>query len=324
MPMTDNPANMRQQARGIASNKSARAAWSELKSWASGKGPIAMKSAADEFIAIHGRSPEAAILLPEVLHSASWGMSPMERHGMLAGHRPSPMLGRPSPTQFNPREPKEMLPLSILFRPKQKDDAPRLGAMIPLDSQHDPVYLKDAQFRMRGSADLTLPKPFPGPQQKSFDPAKSPDSFHMGAQASSGGELLRNLVHNMRTHGRDDFTRSHSMPMRDAPLAKTLASKPIPAQAPKPKAAKPKTAKPKAAKARKIKSKSKKRVVRKAKPARKKARVPSREPAKRALAKTAKSSKKRVIRAPIRKTARKSPATKARSRPRLHARKSRR
>lgn len=278
MPMNDNPANLRQQAHDIASKaKSARSAWSELKTWASGKGPLAMKSAADEFMATHARSPEAAIIIPEVLQSASFGMSPMERQGLLTG-RPSPMLGRPSPTQFNPMASREMFSLSNFFKPKQNEAMPRLGAVIPVDAQRDPVYLKDAQFRMRGSADVTLPKPSLGPArppQKSFDASKSPDSLHMGAQGGSGGEILHNLVQNMRTHGRDDFTLSHSMPMRDASAMKALL-------APAPKTAKPKAAKPKAKK-RTVKPKRAKKVVKQA-----------RKPAKKA--KTKKTTKRPLVR----------------------------
>ncbi|NYZ74431.1 hypothetical protein H0O00_04775 [Candidatus Micrarchaeota archaeon] len=293
MPMNDNPANLRQQARAIASKaKSATSAWSELKTWATGKGPLAMKSAAEEFMAVHGRSPEAAILLPEAMHSASWGMSPAQRQDLLIGQRPSSMLDRSSPTQFNPREPKEMLPLSIFFRPKQKASGPMLGAIIPLDSQHDPVYLKDAQFRMRGAAEVALPKPSLGqahPTQKSFDASRSPDSFHMGVQGSSGGEVLRSLVERMRSHGRDDFTISHSMPMRDAPEAKSFLHGPDTA-----KTAKTRTSKPKSKK-RAVKA------VRKAKQTRK-------------TAKKAAKTRKSVQRAFAKKTTRKARATKARSR----------
>ncbi|MDD5172482.1 MAG: hypothetical protein PHF60_05620 [Candidatus ainarchaeum sp.] len=283
MSMTDNPANLRQQARTIASSKPARAAWSELKSWAAGKGPIAMKSAADEFIAIHGRSPEAAILLPEVMQSAAWGMPPMERPGMLAGQRPSPMLGRTSPTQFNPREPKEMLPLSLFFRPKQ-NSAPQLGAVIPVDAQHDMVYLKDAQFRMRGAAGASLPKPMLSQaSQKSFDASKSPDSFHMGAQGSQGGEILRNLVQRMRTHGKDDFTQSHSISIRDLPAPKARAL----------------IAAPKTAKTRKriLKTTSAKKKAKPAKATRKvSARKPARRPARKApIRKPARIKAKRAV-----------------------------
>jgi hypothetical protein len=226
-----------------------------------------MKSAADEFMAIHGRSPEAVILLPEVLQSASWGMSPMERQGLLAGQRPSLMLGRPSPNQLNPTAPKEMPSLSLFFRPKQKDGAPQLGAVVPVDAQHDPVYLKEAQFRMRGAAGATLAKPTPSQaQQKSFDASKSPDSFHMDAQSSQGSEVLRNLVQTMRTHGKEDMSRSYSMSIRDLPAPKAIAQK-ITVQKTK-------------AKKRMLKTKSAKK---KAKPAKK----PAKTLARKALSRTA-------------------------------------
>ena len=236
MSMTDNPANLRQQARTIASGtKSARAAWSELKSWAAGKGPLAMKRAAEEFLTIHSRSPESAVLMPEVMHSAAWGMSPTQRHEMVAGQRFSPALGRPSP-QIQPRSATEMLPLTMFFRPKQKNSAVQLGTVIPLDSSVDPVYLKDAEFRARGTSMTVLPKPVLSQAgQKPFDPSRSPDSFGRGVEAGEGSQLMKNLIQRMRAHGREEFTSSHSISIHDLPAPKPSAPKVAPAVA-RPKA----------------------------------------------------------------------------------------
>src|SRR5574337_1170726 len=70
--MQNTPLDLASQARQIArSGMPARAAWGELKSWASDKGPMALRSAAMEFISVYGRNPEAALLMPEVMRSSS-------------------------------------------------------------------------------------------------------------------------------------------------------------------------------------------------------------------------------------------------------------
>lgn len=201
---------LRRQARAIAEkNSGAREAWQELQGWAGGRGPLAMKSAMAEFLSVHGGSPEAASIMPEIIRGASAVFPPRERGELfeLSVRRPMPADLRPNPLPPRPTmgvsggKPQ----LSIAFQPSR--EPPRLGVVERLTPGHDHAYLRDTPLRMRDQIQSSLGKPQiraaeAKKEDKRFDSGKSPDSFSMGAQ--SGERLVNNLIHSVRSHGKDE------------------------------------------------------------------------------------------------------------------------
>lgn len=183
----DSPSDLRSQARQIAHGaKSPRAAWGELKSWAAGKGPFAMRSAAIEFLSVYGRDPEAQLLMPEVMQSSSGIQMPQRNLMDLAINlRPGSDFVRP---QFR-IEPKSM----------------------PAKAQPHQVQLKTS---------LELPR---RPEPLQFDATKSPDSRVMSA--SKGHHIVRSLIHKIKSHASDAPHNYQGEPMKKKAKSKKMTKR---------------------------------------------------------------------------------------------------
>jgi hypothetical protein len=64
-------------------NREPRRAWTELNSWAFGKGPTAVKAAIMGFLDQHGSRPESVAIIPEIARAASQ-LPPIDRSAMLS------------------------------------------------------------------------------------------------------------------------------------------------------------------------------------------------------------------------------------------------
>jgi hypothetical protein len=223
--MVDSPENLRRQARALAAKgNGANEAWSDLRSWASGKGPLAMKSAMIEFVSLHGRSPEAALLMPQLLNDRS--LSEPERKEILGlakrlpslrsgtSERLAPVfsapLPRPTPTH-NSREPHQAFTLPL---------------------SRDPSAMRDVHLVIRERARLSLERPsLQSLETPRFDASKSPDTFVMGAGMHKGEHLVRSLVDKLRGHARDEhpvqvISGEPKQGSKAKPKAKTTKRKP--------------------------------------------------------------------------------------------------
>ncbi len=179
--MVDNPDSLRKQAHSIASSaRRPDEAWSELRIWASGKGPLASKFAMIEFVSLHGSSPEAALLIPQLMRDKS--LSSAERKEMLSmGFR------------------SEIEPNGVSVRPKL--DAPKTASALAPRAQvqlqrdfHDP---REMHLALREQAVPALQLPA---RSARFDASRSPDSHVFSAGSHKGERLIRNLVEKMRGH----------------------------------------------------------------------------------------------------------------------------
>jgi hypothetical protein len=185
----DSPLDLALQARQIAkSGMPPRAAWSELKSWASGKGPLALRSAAMEFISVYGRSPEAQLLMPEVMRSSS-GFAPFPQRPSLFGFSPhvKPDLKMAQP--------------GINIEPK-------FTAKAPLE-----------KIQMKTS--LELPKRPELSEPLHFDASKSPDTRVLSA--SKGHGIMHSLIHKIRSHASEHVP--HIAPKESKPASRKRKSK---------------------------------------------------------------------------------------------------
>lgn len=225
--MVDSPESLRRQARTIASRgDDPNASWSELRSWASGKGPVAMKSAMIEFISLHGASPEAALLMPRLMSDQS--LSAVERKEVLALSKQT-LQPRPGMEALKPRlglpAGKGVLRAAEPFRP------------FHLPSPGADGDARELHLQIREKARLSLhplsPKP---PEIPRFDPTKSPDSVAMGAAMHKGEHLVHSLVEKLRGHARDERPAEKKPKARaksrspKAPAKKTPAPKKAPAK----------------------------------------------------------------------------------------------
>jgi hypothetical protein len=212
----DSPADLALQARQIAkSGMPPMAAWGELSSWASGKGPVALRSAAMEFISVYGRTPEAQRIMPEVMRSSS-------------GFAPLPP--RPSIFEFrSPVKPELRMPKPGLnFEPK-------FTAKAPLEK----IQIKTA---------LELPKRIS--EHVHFDSSKSPDTFSAG----SGHNIIHSLIHKMRGHAAEHIPHL-GVPAKKASSSKKSARKQVSTVKKLIRKKKPAKAKVKRAKSRKSRRK---------------------------------------------------------------------
>ncbi|HSB46586.1 MAG TPA: hypothetical protein VLD37_01125 [Candidatus Bilamarchaeum sp.] len=189
----DTPGDLALQARQIArSGMPARAAWGELKSWASDKGPVALRSAAMEFISVYGRNPEAQLLMPEVMRSSS-GFSPLP-------HRQS---------VFDFRAP--LKPELKAARPALNFE-PKFTAKAPIDQ----IQIKTA---------LEMPKrPVMG-EPAHFDSSKSPDTYVLSA--SKGHNIVSSLIHRVRSHASDAVAHLSPRPESSPKAPERKAKKPV-------------------------------------------------------------------------------------------------
>ena len=180
-------------ARGDDPNSS----WSLLRSWASGKGPLAMKSAIIEFISAHGTSPEAALLMPRLMNDQT--LSPLERKEALALSKHGPQMHG---AQAESLKPKFSAPSgkSIALRP---DDSFRPVFSLPSPSDH--AAMRAMHLTIRENTRISLERPAPrGLETPRFDPSKSPDSVVMNAGMHKGEHLVHSLVEKLRSHARDE------------------------------------------------------------------------------------------------------------------------
>ncbi len=191
--MVDSPENLRRQARAIAARgNDANVSWSELRSWASGKGPVAMKSAMIEFISAHGSSPEAALLMPRLMSDQS--LSAIERKELLSFSKQT-VQPRPGFEALKPR----------LSAPSGKPSALRPAEMprhFQLPSPADHADVRELHLLIREKTKMSLlPKPLETPR---FDSTRSPDSVVMSAGMHKGEHLVHSLVEKLRSHARDE------------------------------------------------------------------------------------------------------------------------
>jgi hypothetical protein len=239
--------DLRKEARTIAAGgKGARQAWTDLRQWASKRGPAASKCAMMEFLSAYGGTPEAAFVMPEIMRSASTVFSPEERTELvgLASKKPSFNDSKPL---MPPIGPKPSMPiasarpsLALSFKPSVRENmAPRLGAIEPIVPSADHAYLRDMPIRMRDRIEASsLRAPMAGLPKESanmggrddtrsfqFDPHKSPDSAYLGA--NKGEHIVRSLIHSMRSHGRDEIPHMAPAPIAAKPKArkKTIAKR---------------------------------------------------------------------------------------------------
>jgi hypothetical protein len=204
-----NPDELRRRARLIAnSGKNARSTWEELKKWASGKGPAAMKGAMIEYLNFFGSSPESAAMLPEILRNASLLPSPQERREIfrLAKYKKHAIAEHQGLSMKSDMPVEKSRPsLSLTFNPAPPTDLPRLGAIAPLSPAADHSKIRDLHFSMRERMSVQIrdswraAAPVASPV---FDPTKSPDTFVMGAH--KGEHLVKSLIHTLRSHGSDE------------------------------------------------------------------------------------------------------------------------
>lgn len=182
----NDPSILRKQAHAIASSgKPSSTVLSELKHWASQNGPVAHKLAIIEFITLHGSSPEAVTLMPELMRTASHTNSPVERKELLLiannlrssfGGR-SGALGmqsnRPSAqVQLPPRDPRSFI------------------------SSGD---IRDSHLRLRESLSTSLGAMLP--EEPRFNPSKSPDSLQLSSHKAE--QIMKHLIERMKSHSSD-------------------------------------------------------------------------------------------------------------------------
>lgn len=233
--------DLRKEARTIAAGgKGARQAWADLRQWASKRGPAASKCAMMEFLSAYGGTPEAAFVMPEIMRSASTVFSPDERTELIGLASKKPAFNDSKPL-LPPIGPKPSMPiasarpsLALSFKPSVRESpAPRLGAIEPIVPSADHAYLRDMPIRMRDRLETSsLRAPMPGMPRESgmvngrddavrafqFDPHKSPDSAHLGA--NKGEHIVRSLIHSMRSHGRDGMPHMSPAPIAAKPKAR--------------------------------------------------------------------------------------------------------
>ncbi len=117
--------NLMEKARTLAKGRDATEAWSRLKEWANSQDhPFAMKVAVFQFLELHATNPDAARIIPEVLHNAArLPLEKSERKNLsamadralkahelnLRASRPIPISGdMPAPVFFlNPMKSRE-------------------------------------------------------------------------------------------------------------------------------------------------------------------------------------------------------------------------
>ncbi len=200
--MVDNPVSLRKQAHSIAASaRRPDEAWSELRIWASGKGPLALKSAMIEFISVHGTSPEAALLMPQLLRDRS--LSSLERKEMLSMQ-------------------SELEPKADLIRPRlEAPKAAFLSAVSHPHANHNDVRDMHLVLRERALPTLGMPK------ASRFDASKSPDSHTFSIGMHRGERLVRNLVEKMKGHAAEHPVQGISGTVNKAPRrSKAKARKP--------------------------------------------------------------------------------------------------
>ncbi|MEW6723224.1 MAG: hypothetical protein AB1324_08220 [Candidatus Micrarchaeota archaeon] len=210
---------LRQEAdRILSGGKGARAAWTDLVRWAAGKGPAAMKIAITGFMERHARSPDAAPLIPELMHGASSMPSKEERKDLVE------MIHRERQAPLAPRlhAGSDALRPIHAFQPSEGYKFGSSGRMLPVS---DPAQMRDAHIKMRDShlpslGRFRLPQ---APESARFDSTKNPGTFPV-MSASKGHHIVRSLVERMRSHGREAHEMRPPSPAPAVPRAKKRAA----------------------------------------------------------------------------------------------------
>ena len=196
-------ADLRHQAQKITeSGKPAKIVWSELRTWASNRGPLAIKSAVMEFITSYHGSSELAVLLPELIRSSTF--SPYEQKALveLANHKVSLIGNSMAPTLSA----RPLLPtsssrpdLALFLNPRAKT------SLLHSEFGSDP---RNAIFALKEKTQISVTRPKMAEgrnQHQNFDPSTL-QSYSMAFDSrgiSSGESLLSNLTGNLRSHSFD-------------------------------------------------------------------------------------------------------------------------
>ncbi|MFH0737083.1 MAG: hypothetical protein V1827_00840 [Candidatus Micrarchaeota archaeon] len=193
-----NPEGFRKEAKDIISRgRGARQAWFDLRQWASGKGPVAMKMGLHEFLSAYGGTPEAAPLLPDLLRTSSI-FPPQERGAIIAmaTHRQTISDMRIRSTLKPMTAFLKDRPISLLHPSSIKTQ------LRPANIAHPDIELRDIHAsiheQMRSSLRV-LPEAREMPKMKGFDSSRSPDTLAIGM--NKGEHIMSSLIDRMRTHG---------------------------------------------------------------------------------------------------------------------------
>lgn len=260
-------ATLRDEARSMAArSREPGRAWSELSSWASGKGPAAMKAAIMGFLETYGSRPESVAILPEVTRAAAM-LPPGDRIAMvsLANRSFSAIsgFGGSAPGQnVSMRDGRPALSLAFQ-KPGQKQVQKAIPGTLAAPAVQSPgiaqmLEARDRIFHVSGQiaeakgisrppvvqAGIRLP-PRPVPV--------AGGRFRPVMGAADGHALVRSLIAKVRSHASEE----HYL----APAAKKEAPKKTSAKPSKRKPSRRKTRKQKAAKGR-LKVKAAKRKSR--------------------------------------------------------------
>jgi hypothetical protein len=219
------------QARMLASGtREPHIAWSYLKRWATGKGPLAMKAAMIGFLEQHGSRPESAAIIPEMMAFTSQ-ISPPERKDIIefANRSYSSISGFAVQSVGKSAGPTglpavgDAHALSSAFRPKSAPSAPLAGAGQRFLASRDMermVAMRDEVFRvsdaMKASSRIQPPSiqsNHPNPSVPSKPPVSmqrlpppiSRESFEPVFKAHKGHAIMRSLIERVRSHGRSEF-----------------------------------------------------------------------------------------------------------------------
>jgi hypothetical protein len=244
--MRTDPDSLKKEAHAIASaGKSALQTWHELRSWASARGPLAMKSAMMEFLGAYGGTPDAAYVMPEVMRNASSFLSPQERvgvmHAALSRPRPGQMRQHPMLAGQKPGQGPGLMPrigrpdAALAFRPARPPQSPPLGRLEPLVPAHDHAYLRNIHVMSRDRLETALPKP--PARKQAFASAVRPAAREMPAH---GERIVTSLISKLRSHAADvPHLSAPSQPKRKAPKRKAKAARRKPARTRKAAARRP-------------------------------------------------------------------------------------
>lgn len=243
-------ASLRDEARSLASkNREPRRAWTELSSWAFGKGPTAMKAAIMGFLDQHGSRPESAAIIPEIARAASQ-LPSIDRTAMLsltnrsfsmpafgAGFAGAPKHG----VAMNGNMPA----LSLNFQAKQMQrpggsniatapavQAPDVAQMI---EARDSIFRVNDQIKEAGTTRGPAPLSH-GPPSGVAVARVTSESFKPIMKSVDSHTLVRSLIAKVRSHSSGDA----------AYLSPSPAARPNPAKAkPRKRTAVRKATKPK-------------------------------------------------------------------------------
>ena len=295
---TKNPKRLREEARSFASDKKGpREVWSALKSWASDRGPVAVKAAVFEFLERYGTRPEAVPVFPEVLQQAS-EISPSlkgkERKHLVeladcasltakGGLALQPAINPKTDRLLNMPVSGSRPDPSLFFRPAETPKLPQLGNVGPLVPSSDINQLikaRDAMLHVNEKP-YELPTPAKTPYKKK-EHKQPPEimsfSMPMGSSKSlktgkKGEKLIRSLIEKMKEHAKEEHKTAS--PPRVERAEKT-----------------PEKAKPKRKRPKKAKTPKKEEIVKKAKPKPKRKKAKKRKAPKKVAPKKEEAPKK--------------------------------